>query len=110
MALGMSKADVAVSATGITELVNTITKEWNNFAAIADPTGTEYKKMIAVLDTYWKGTDCENFKTQLAALCKDVKDKANECKFTETKAIEKYKTEFSNMQQRVSAKIPQGFK
>ena len=110
MALGMSKADVAVSTTGIKELIVAMEKEWNKFATIADPAGTEFKKMTEVLDTYWKGVDCNNFKTQLASLCKEVKEKATECKTTEKTAIEKYAAEFTVMQNRISSKIPEAFK
>ena len=99
MALTMSSKEIAVSQEGIDQLTLRVKNEWQELVDLCTLNKSkEYKALVDSLDANWVGADCEAFKAQMEALCKNIRNTAINMRDLEGAAIERYKGEFYKMQ------------
>ena len=98
MALGMSAADVAVSAKGISELKSTISTRIKNARKVTDISGDEFKSLEKTIRTYWAGADCENFINDLKKAVKTLDNNISSYNSILSKSLDNYQSGFKSMQ------------
>lgn len=98
MALGMSKADIAVSSTGIDTMIKQIKTETQAACDICSTKSKEYQKMITTIKQYWSGDDCNNFIADLDAAAKELYGIVGFVNTQLKTGLEKYESEFKSFQ------------
>lgn len=98
MALVMGKADVGYSSAGMRELVAELKKEYNAAAAIANTSSVEFRALNTALSNNWRGTDCDNFLTDLRKAATALEQDIKSCATALEKKLTIYETNVENLQ------------
>lgn len=98
MALGMNKADVGVSRTGINDLLKEVQKDTQEACNVCATDSAEFKALITEIRKYWSGEDCEAYIKDLQAAAGDLHQIVGQINTQIKTGIEKYQSEFAAFQ------------